>query len=160
MKAVPHDERNQWRDGLAVARNRKRLRRRSDVVTAGRTLKAHGISDTDHNSRCPDFCFHYTSTSGYSVEDCDAEAKIALIDALWQRSRMTWAEITNAPRQGLGTEKIPRHALKVGIPRGITEDVTVFLVLRFGAARRLIGFRERSVFHIVWVDPKHAVYSG
>lgn len=141
-----------------MARNKKRLRRRSDVVTRGPKLKAHGTTDADHNSRCPDFCFHYTSTSGFSVEDCDAKAKIALIDALWQRSRMTWAEITNAPRQGLGTEKIPRHALRVGIPAGITDDVNVFLVLRFGAARRLIGFRERSVFHVVWVDPKHAVY--
>ena len=143
-----------------MAKRKRRLRSRSDAIRQGAKLKTRDVNEVDNNSRCPDFCFHYTSTSGYSVEDCDAEAKIALIDALWQRSRMTWAEIMNARRQGLGSEKIPRHALRVGIPSGITDDVTVFLVLRFGAARRLIGFRERSVFHIVWVDPKHAVYSG
>lgn len=72
---------------------------------------------------------------------------------------MTWAEITVAPHEGLGTEKIPRDALRKAIPGTITDDVN-FLSLRFGGAKRLIGFRDRSVFNIVWVDPNHAVYAG
>ena len=134
----------------------RKPRRRRDAVSRGPRLEAHEASEANPNARCPDFCFHYT-VNGFTVADCDNDAKIALIDAIWERSRLTWAQITTAWRAGMGTEQIPRYRLQESVPPGITDDVT-FLALRFGSPRRLIGFRRHSVFHIVWVDPRGLVY--
>ena len=81
------------------------------------------------------------------------------MDALWQRSRMTWTEITVAPHKGLELEKIPQSALKKAIPASVTPDVN-FIALRFGDAARIVGYRDRSILHIIWVDRAHEVYGG
>ena len=103
-----------------MARNKKRLRRRSDAVTQGPKIKAHGTTDADHNSRCPDFCFHYTSTSGYSVEDCDAQAKIALIDALWKDSNGQEAVICPFDRDKLPDKDVLSLLDKNGVKTKLT----------------------------------------
>jgi len=42
------------------------------------------------------------------VTDCEREAQAAFALTLHRLSQLTWQEIRNAPRHGLGTEKIVR----------------------------------------------------
>lgn len=134
----------------------KKPRARKDAVSGGKRVKKPEPSESNPDFRCPDFCFHHT-VPGYTVEGCSDQDKIALIEAIWKRSRLTWIEIRMRSRTQLGTEKIHPSSIRKAIPSGITED-SYFLALRFGQAQRIVGYREGSVFHIVWVDPKHEVY--
>jgi hypothetical protein len=44
--------------------------------------------------------------SGFSVNCCDDANRAAALHKIFMLSKMTWNEIQNAPRHGLGTEKI------------------------------------------------------
>lgn len=137
----------------------KRHLKQPKAKLVGKKVQVRDTGGVNTNARCPDFCFHYTQ-KGFTVEDCDKDAKVALISALWERSRMTWMEIMNTDHKGAGAETIPIGQLKKRLPVVVTDDVRKVYALRFGQKRRLVGFRVESVFHIVWVDPKHAVYDG
>ena len=86
-------------------------RQRSDAAKAGARILLHGTTSPNPDLLCPHFSFHHT-VNGFSPPDCTSGERAALMDALWQRSRMTWTEITVAPHKGLELEKIPQSALK------------------------------------------------
>lgn len=63
-----------------------------------------------------------------------------------------------APKHGSGTEKIPRKQIKFGIPHHITEDVEDFIVVRFWKKCPMIGYIQKGVYYIVWLDREHVAY--
>lgn len=111
------------------------------------------------NSARPHFSLCHMVAGLHCIDSCEATARSVFADALWRRSRLTWGELLQAPRQGLGFEKIPRSRISVPIPQTITEDVQHFLVFRAGDETRLIGFRSADVLHIVWFDTKLDAYA-
>ena len=94
---------------------------------------------------------------GYSVSDCDQEHRAAFAVAIYERAKMTWLDLTLAPRHGLGIEKIARSSFRVAIPPEITPDVQ-FISLRFHGTAPMVGYRNGRTFHIVWLDPDFSVY--
>lgn len=72
-------------------------------------------------------------------------------------SQLTWQEINQAPRHGLGTEIIDRLAIKDRLPGCITEDTNI-LALRFHGKAPMVGFRLAEVFYIVWLDRAFQLY--
>ena len=95
--------------------------------------------------------------SGYSVSCCNAEHQAAALRKIFTLSKMTWNEIQNAPRHGLGTEKIARSAIKAAIPSGVTEDVT-FLALRYNGMAPMVGYRDGRTFHVLYLDHTFTLY--
>lgn len=95
--------------------------------------------------------------SGHSVSDCDRRHQAAFAVALYEHAKMTWLDITLAPRDGLGIEKISRSSLRVSIPEEITPDVE-FIAMRFHGEAPMVGYRDGRTFHIVWLDPGFTVY--
>ena len=125
--------------------------------TGGRRFRDHPSSSSTFRDSHPVFSFHKL-VSGYCVDDCDVAAKVAFLDAMRKRSRMTWMEIHQTRREGLGCEQIPRAALNVQVPSAISDDIN-FISLRAGRRRRIIGYQERAILHIIWLDRDHSVYS-
>ncbi len=72
---------------------------------------------------------------------------------------MTWGQIMQASRTGMGTEPIPQNQILPPIPQHIPPDITL-LSWRFGQGARMVGYREGEVFQVVWIDPNHRVYPG
>jgi len=70
---------------------------------------------------------------------------------------MSWAQINQAPRHGLGYEKISHTSIKAAIPPHITEDVN-FLAFRFSGKAPMVGYRKQEVFYIVWLDRNFTLY--
>jgi hypothetical protein len=104
----------------------------------------------------PCFCFQYIH-SGYNVSACTDDQKIALVHTLERLSTITWIDIEGSHRHGLGAEKIIRDAIRPSIPTTIPKDAD-FLAIRFAGKAPMIGFRERNIFHIVFLDSKFSVY--
>jgi hypothetical protein len=73
---------------------------------------------------------------------------------------MTWGQIMNTHRRGLGSETISRDSLKVQPPTHLLTGDQELLSFHFGGAARFIGYRLDEVLHVVWVDPNHRVYPG
>jgi len=121
----------------------------------GKTI-ATPSTGADSGREPPSFCFKHCVRE-YSVESCTTEEKSALADTLWQLSQRTWNELHSAHRHGSGCEKIDRTAIRVGIPRAVTEDANIW-AFRFYGKAPMLGYRDGRMFHIVWLDRAFKVY--
>lgn len=109
------------------------------------------------NRDTPWFCFHKLQR-GRCIQDCDQEQQAAVAETLRRLSQLTWGEITQAPRHGLGCEKIERDSIQVAIPPHITEEVQL-LSFRCHGLAPMIGYRLDRVFHLIWIDKNFDVYN-
>ncbi len=105
----------------------------------------------------PSFSLQYT-VQGFCVADCDQEQKAAFASTLLQLGKRTWLQILQADKHGSGSEKIPRRQMKVAIPTHIKEDQEFFTVVRFFGKCPMIGYVDRGVYFILWLDRNHVCY--
>lgn len=135
---------------------KKDIKPRSAAV--GKHLSVSQAADLqDTNATRPVFSLQYMQ-AGCCIADCDAQQKGAFADALHELSQMTWREITVASRQGKGLETLKRYAIRKPIPDSIKDDVTTLIGIRFWDKRRMVGYRDRDVFHIIWLDINGDLY--
>lgn len=113
-------------------------------------------STHDYNKDCPKFSFQYLQR-GYCISDCGKDEKALLLDSLHKRSQMTWQQIINATRHGLGSELIPKHQIKTGIPQAFVNEES-FMSLRAIEKAPMVGVRVRSTYYVIWVDRAFTLY--
>ena len=106
----------------------------------------------------PIFCFKYLHGE-CNLTRCDKEEKAAFADRLVLLTQLTWDQITLGARHGSGSEQIDRPSILQSIPLGVTADVDHFLSVRFQGLKPFVGFRNRFIFHIVFIDNKLDVYN-
>ncbi|HYH81004.1 MAG TPA: hypothetical protein VEX86_14480 [Longimicrobium sp.] len=114
-----------------------------------------GTGSTD--GLTPVFCLRYLAPP-FCVTNCERQEQAAFAVTLKRLSTMTWTQIRNSPRHGLGSEKIGRAAIRAPIPGGITDDVD-FIAIRFNSLAPMVGFRSNQVFHVVWLDRAYTLYA-
>jgi hypothetical protein len=104
----------------------------------------------------PCFSFYYIHNK-YNVTSCQESQRADLSMTLQKLSTLRWVDIESAHRHGLGSEKIARDSIKPGIPDAVPKE-PVLLAIRFSGKAPMIGFRERNIFHIVFLDHNFTVY--
>lgn len=105
----------------------------------------------------PLFCLNKI-VSKYCLSRCEKNEKAAFADTLHRLSQLTWGEIQNAPKGGMGTEKISRDRLtSARIPSGITDDVQL-LAIRFCGNAPMVGYKSERVFHVLFLDRDFTLY--
>jgi hypothetical protein len=136
---------------------RGNLKKPSQSQAQASRIKSPPVSFPNTDSEHPVFCLRYLEDD-YGLEQCTNPEKVALINALRERSQMTWKQITMAPRHGLGKENINRGSIKASIPVHITADVENFIAIRFHGKAPIVGYRVENVFRIIWLDTKFNLY--
>jgi hypothetical protein len=114
----------------------------------------HGAGSSDKER--PIFSFEHLQ-KGYCISDCESSEKVALADKLREMSQLTWEQLRNAGRKGMGYEKIARSAINPSIPAVATEDVNL-IAFRFCGNAPFVGFRVHRVFHVLWLDRSFTLY--
>jgi hypothetical protein len=109
------------------------------------------------NHEKPLFSFH-SLQKGYCISDCQQDEKAKFAETLRKLSQLTWLQLTNAPKYGLGHEKIFTEAIQDSIPQNIPKS-DYFLAFRFDGMKPMIGYRENAIFHVLWLDPKFKLYN-
>jgi hypothetical protein len=110
----------------------------------------------DYNREKPTFCLRFVDTQ-YCITACDRDDKAALADKMRRMSCMTWNEIIQAPRHGMGFETISRDVIRRPIPAHITDDVTL-IAFRFSGLKPMVGYRVNGMFHVIWFDCRFDLY--
>jgi hypothetical protein len=90
-----------------------------------------------------------------SLKDID---KKQFAESIFKRRNMTWNDANSAGKHALGFEMIPRNAIKVSIPKFITEDQKKFIVFRFNGKKPMIGYRKKNIFYVLWFDNDYSAY--
>jgi hypothetical protein len=109
----------------------------------------------DYEKEKPVFCLQYVD-SAYCITKCSTEQRAGFASKIRGLSQLTWRQIRFAPKEGMGTEKIARSVIRRPIPEHITEDETL-LAIRFHKGR-MVGYKEREIFRIVWFDCDFSLY--
>lgn len=106
----------------------------------------------------PIFCFKYIH-SDYALSQCSADEKVALLEQIIRLSTMSWNEIQLAPKHGMGSEKIHVDSIKPNLPNILTDDVKHLLALRFIGKAPFVGWRNKFIFHVFYIDRGFNLYS-
>ena len=96
--------------------------------------------------------------STYSLKACTQPEKAAFGDTLAKLGQLTWQEIMNAHRHGVGCEIIPQEQIHGSIPRHVTPEVRM-LAFRFCGKAPMVGYREDRVFYVIWLDRNFTLYN-
>ena len=104
------------------------------------------------------FSLEKLQSGKYCFSTAQKPQKLALISSIFKRRTMTWKDINNAGRHGLGSEKLPRDQIKAPMPDFITDDVSHFLALRFDGKRPMVGYKQKNFFYILWLDCNFSLY--
>lgn len=131
----------------------------SGLQEKGRRFHAPESKPPSSHKRHPKFSLKYLPKQRkFCLDSCDKKQKAQFADQLYRLSHLTWQAINNAPRHGLGFEKISRSSMKIPIPDHITPETNIIAFRCFGKAP-MIGYKIEATFYIVWLDPSFEAYS-
>jgi hypothetical protein len=120
-------------------------------------LKARAEPVDNPDLKPPLFSFEYLQ-QGYCVSDCSAEERGGVLSKIHSLSQLSWQQLRQAPRHGLGYEIIERGSLRAPVPPVVTEDVNLIAFRAIGMAP-MVGFRFGRIFHVLWVDRTYRLYN-
>lgn len=104
------------------------------------------------------FSFEKLVGDKFCYSHLEDEDKKQLLESIVKRRTMLWTEIKKAHKHGLGMEKIYRGNIRGSIPKFITEDMEHFLAFRFSGLKPMVGYREKNIFYILWLDNNYTLY--
>jgi len=102
------------------------------------------------------FEYHVTIDKRYCIDNCENNAKIALLERLFRLSKYTWSQLRMADRHKIGHEELDPKKCKITVPDGLKDKN--FIAFRFMGLEPVVGFRDERIFNIVWVDPNFELY--
>lgn len=112
----------------------------------------------DYNKMILLFSLERLQRKDYCLSKLRKEDKAAFADSIFKRKSITWNQIQQMDRHGLGHEKIEVSSIKVAIPKFITEDEHNLLAFRYSGMKPMIGYRVRNIFYVLWFDHNFTVY--
>jgi hypothetical protein len=122
----------------------------------GENIKAHEASNISPEQQPPIFSLHYIC-KGYCISDCTKDEKAAFADTIRKLSQCTWLQLKQSDRHKLGYEIIDKNSIRAPIPSHITEDVNI-IAFRFCSLAPMVGYRDRAIFHVIWLDRAYSLY--
>ncbi len=125
-------------------------------VHQGDLRKLVSLAPRDTDKQTPTFSFEHTGKS-HGLGNCNKDEKAALVEQLHALSKLSWEQIKQSGRHGLGFEKIERAAISEPIPSIVTPDVCL-VAFRFCGKKPMVGFRSGRVFNIIWLDRDFKLY--
>lgn len=125
-------------------------------------FKANIASSKGQLSKNTIFCFKYIDNEYDADNLCGSRTQNkfqkAFIKKIQKISQITIAEVRSDDKYGFGYELLDVDQLKKDIPNSITEDIGKVNVFRFGGDGRIVGYYNKSIFHILFVDPHLKLY--
>lgn len=129
-----------------------------DRRNRGKHFVASDLPTHDYDHDSPAFCLRYVD-SDYCITRCSEEQRNSFIDSMLKLGQMTWRQILLTNKKSkLGSEKLPQTAINRPKPKHLTADQSL-IAIRFWDKARMVGYRERDVFRIIWFDCDYSLYN-
>jgi len=109
------------------------------------------------------FCFKHIDKD-YDVENlCGPKTNNkftkSFIKKLQKISQITLSEVQGDDRKGFGYELLKIEQLKKRIPHSVTIDIQQLNVFVFGGDGRIVGYYNKNIFHILFIDTHLKIYN-
>lgn len=99
----------------------------------------------------PVLCLRHTQ-SGWGISELDPGKCKEFLEKWEKRSKLTWTELVQHNRHGLGSEQLNKDKFKPQIPERLERDR--YMVFRHEGNLPFAGFRTGDVFHVMWIECK------
>ncbi|MDR2639004.1 MAG: hypothetical protein LBC09_04125 [Helicobacteraceae bacterium] len=127
-------------------------------VKQTKNSRPEAITQGVDHLKYPVFSFSKIKRGEYHINECEQEFQVGFIQKLVELSSLSWQQLHDAHKRGVGFEQIAHKAIKDKSVNNLPEDITL-IVFRFHEKGRIVGYRyDRNVFYIVWVDSKLTLY--
>lgn len=133
-------------------------KKRINLVDPNQGAKVKAQDAPNYDDYMPIFSLERVQPGEYCFSALDKNHKAKFSEAIFRRKSTKWSEIKKADRHGIGTEKIPKSAIRAPIPNFITDDVNDFLVFRYHGRNPMVGYRQHNVFFVLWFDHDFTLY--
>lgn len=120
-------------------------------------LKERSESVENPDLKPPLFSFEFMQED-YCVSACTSDERSSVLSKLRTLSQLTWQQIKQADRHGLGFEIIGRDSFRAAVPRFLTPEINLIAFRAIGLAP-MVGYRSGRIFHILWIDRDFTVYN-
>ena len=131
----------------------KKSKRRGSVPD--RRADPQPPSDTDEIallSGHPVLCLRHVQAGWGVGELTDAQCREFLVK--WEkRAKLTWKELVQHPKHGLGSEFLPSSKFKTSAPEELERDR--YMVFRHEGNLPFAGFRAGDTFHVLWIERQY-----
>ncbi|KQB83569.1 hypothetical protein Cocul_01639 [Corynebacterium oculi] len=67
---------------------------------------------------------------------------------------MTWMELSQHPRHGLGSESIPKKSIRPAVPEKFS-DQDKFRVYRHLGNLPMAGVKMKNVYYVLWIEKEY-----
>jgi hypothetical protein len=94
----------------------------------------------------------------FGLGKCQPDDLRRLLEKMAELGEVTWSHLKQAPRHGIGMELIPVARLCRPRPSCLPPHVDRLIAFRFHGKASMLGFRDRNVFYICFLDPKFELY--
>lgn len=135
-----------------------RARRRIKKPSKGKS-KLSVQDEPNYDDMPPVFSLERIQNSKYCFSKLDQNNQAAFANAIYRRREITWKQIKQEARHGLGYEKIATSSIKTAIPRFITDDIKNLLAFRFSGMNPMVGYRQKNIFYVLWFDLDFTLYN-
>lgn len=122
----------------------------------GKKLKVQYKEELSPELQTPVFSLHLLNER-YCISKCQRKEKADFADTLRKLGKMTWRELKQIGRHKLGYEKISRDSIRTSVPVNLKGDAR-FIAFRFSGKKPMVGYRDKNIFHIIWLDWNLSLY--
>lgn len=104
---------------------------------------------TSASNGYPILCLRHLQDK-FGIDQLDAQQCQEFLKKWHKRAKLTWNELNQHGKYGLGSEKLPKSAFKPCIPEQFEQDK--YMVFRHAGNQPFAGFRAGDVFHVLWIE--------
>ena len=135
-------------------RPRKRPAQKTDHIKA----TPHEIKSTNDEPIAFGLSHMYKA---YCIVNCDDPTVAKFVEVLYDLSQHTWGQTYSTHRHIHGCHSVSVEQVKIpALREAVMADVSEYIVFRLSQKARIGGYRNNSIYEIVWVDLNHEVYDG
>ena len=136
--------------------NKKAKLKQPQKQKGNKLLTPNDTRETPPEQQPPIFSLRYLDPE-YCVTKCIKDDQAQFAVKMYRLSQLTWCQINSQHRHGLGSEKIARDSIKRPIPKSITNEVN-FIAFRFSGKKAMVGYRDGTIFYVIWLDRNCTLY--
>lgn len=111
------------------------------------------VPESHPDGKYPTLSFRFLQ-KGWGTEELSEKQCQQLLIKWEKRCGMTWTELSQQPKHGLGSEFLPIGKIKPSVPRNF-QDETKVRVYRHESNYPMAGFKVGSTFYIVWIEANY-----
>jgi hypothetical protein len=89
----------------------------------------------------------------FGIDNLDPDHCREFLRKWHKRAVLTWTDLIQHPKHGLGSENLPKSKFKPAIPEQLEQAKYMFF--RHSGNMPFAGFRSGDVFHVLWIEAKY-----